>query len=193
VATDKKNAERLGAHLVFVDESGFLLIPNVMRTWAPKGQTPLHRHRYRREKVSVISGITVSPRRQRLGLLFDFHLDNIGAEEACKFLHDLLRHLRGHVIVVWDNGTPHKGKVIRELCRRFARLHLEAFPPYAPELNPDEGVWRHAKRKLANGRPDNVLDLMDSVLDAMIDLDHSPNLLKGCINHSEMPPFLLRP
>jgi hypothetical protein len=37
VAAHKKNARRLGAHLVFADESGFLLIPNVVRTWAPQG------------------------------------------------------------------------------------------------------------------------------------------------------------
>ena len=39
-----KNADRVGAHLVFVDESGFLLIPNLTRTWAPKGRTPVHGH-----------------------------------------------------------------------------------------------------------------------------------------------------
>jgi len=56
-----KKAQRLGAHLVFLDESGFLLIPNVRKTWAPIGQTPLFKHSYRRDRMSVISSITVSP------------------------------------------------------------------------------------------------------------------------------------
>lgn len=43
VAGDKK-AFVLGAHLTFLDESGFLLIPNVCRTWAPRGQTPVLHH-----------------------------------------------------------------------------------------------------------------------------------------------------
>jgi len=51
-----------GAHLVFVDESGFLLIPNVRRTWAPRGHTPLLRHRQRRDRISIISGLSVSAR-----------------------------------------------------------------------------------------------------------------------------------
>src|SRR5713226_4494540 len=56
LAADKKNATRLGAHIVFADESGFQLIPNVVQTWAPQGQTPIHRHRQgRRDKTSVIS------------------------------------------------------------------------------------------------------------------------------------------
>jgi transposase len=40
-----KNTAELGAHLVFADESGFLLIPNAVITWAPQGQTHIHRHR----------------------------------------------------------------------------------------------------------------------------------------------------
>ena len=42
-----------------------MLIPNVRRTWAPRGQTPIGRHRYRRDKISAISAVTVSPARQR--------------------------------------------------------------------------------------------------------------------------------
>ncbi|PYT25030.1 MAG: hypothetical protein DMG58_25055 [Acidobacteria bacterium] len=70
LAASKKNATRLGAHIVFADESGFLLIPNVVKTWAPRGHTPVHRHYYRRDKISVISGVSVSPKRQHLGLFY---------------------------------------------------------------------------------------------------------------------------
>src|SRR2546429_6370713 len=71
VAPGKKNAARLGAHIVFADESGFLLIPTVVRTWAPQGETPIHRHRQgRRGKLSVLSGISVSPKRRRPSLYY---------------------------------------------------------------------------------------------------------------------------
>src|SRR5207247_3548356 len=53
-------------------ECGFLLIPNVRRTWAPRGHTPIIRHRYRRDKVSAISAVTVSARRRRCGLYIHF-------------------------------------------------------------------------------------------------------------------------
>jgi hypothetical protein len=137
LAADKKNAARLGAHLVFADESGFLLIPHVAKTWSPRGCTPVHYHRQgRRDKISVISGISVSPRRQRLGLYYQLYFDNIGQEEVCMFLRQLLRHLRGPVIVLLDNSSTHYGKPLRQ----HRRLHIEHFPSYAPELNPDEGV-----------------------------------------------------
>jgi len=41
---------------------------NVVKTWAPRGQTPVLHHYYRRERISVISGVSVSPQREPLGL-----------------------------------------------------------------------------------------------------------------------------
>jgi transposase len=56
------------------------------------------------------------------------------------FLRGLLRHLRGPVIVLLDNSSTHRGEPLQRLLRQHSRLHLEHFPSYAPELNPDEGV-----------------------------------------------------
>src|ERR1035437_6347276 len=161
MAAHKKNAARLGAHIVFADESGFLLIPNVVRTWAPQGQTPIHRHRQgRRDKISVISGISVSPRRHRLGLYYLLFYDNIGQDEVCVFLRELLRHLHGPIIVLLDNSSTHKGAPIEQLLDQHQRLRIEHFPAYAPQLNPDEGVWALAKQELANSCPDDGDELI---------------------------------
>jgi transposase len=175
---------------VFADESGFQLIPTVRRTWAPQGQTPLIHHWDRRDKVSAISAITVSPRRHQLGLSLHVHPNNLTHVEVAVFLRDLLRHLRGQVIVVWDQGPIHHGADIVDLCRRFPRLHLEAFPSYAPELNPDEGVWAYAKRALANGRPLSVDDLFDDVLRVTRDVSRRPALLRAFIESSDLPSLL---
>ncbi len=191
MAAGKKNAARLGAHLVFADESGFLLAPLVARTWAPQGCTPLQRHRQgRRDKISVISGISVSPQRQHLGLYYLLYFDNIGQEEVCRFLRELLRHLRGPVIVLLDNSSTHHGGPLAKLLRRHPRLHIEHFPAYAPELNPDEGVWSLAKRELANGSPLDVDELMHDIIASINGLRTSPEKLRGCILQSDLPDFL---
>lgn len=191
MAPNKKNAARLGAHLVFADESGFLLAPLVVRTWAPQGSTPLVRHRQgRRDKISVISALSVSPRRQRLGLYYLLYFDNIGQEEVCLFLRELLGHLRGPVILLLDNSSTHHGEPLARLLRRHPRLHLEHFPAYAPELNPDEGVWSLAKRDLANGCPLDAPELMDTVIRSINQIRTSPAKLRGCILESALPPFL---
>jgi transposase len=191
VAANKNKAARLGAHIVFADESGFLLLPRVAKTWAPVGQTPIHRHVYRRDKISVISGISVSPKRQRLNLYYYLFYANIGQEEVCLFLrHLLLRHLSGPVIVLLDNSSTHQGEPLQELLRRNPRLHIENFPSYAPELNPDEGVWSQAKRKLSNSCPKDVDELMEDIIRSINEIRRSQKKLRGCVEQSELPSFL---
>lgn len=176
---------------MFADESGFLLIPSVVRTWAPQGQTPIHRHRQgRRDKISVISGISLSPRRHRLSLYYLLFFDNIGQEEVCRFLRELLRHLRGPVIALLDNSSTHKGGPVEQLQRQHRRLRIEHFPAYAPELNPDEGVWSLAKGELANSCPRDLDELMEDILRSINGIRSSPEKLRGCILQSELPSFL---
>lgn len=163
----------------------------MVRTWAPQGSTPLVRHRQgRRDKISVISGISVSPRRQRLGLYYLLFFDNIGQEEVSLFLREILRHLRGPVIVLLDNSSTHHGEPLARLLRRHPRLQIEHFPAYAPELNPDEGVWSLAKRDLAHGCPRDVDELTDAVIGSIDAIRRSPEKLRGCILQSDLPHFL---
>jgi hypothetical protein len=69
-------------------------------------------------------------------------------------------------------------------------LHPEHFPAYAPDLNPDEGVWSPAKPDLANGCPLDVDPLMDSVIGSINTIRNSPQKLRGCILESDLPHFL---
>jgi transposase len=78
---------------------------------------------------------------------------------------------------------------VGELLARTSRLHLVPFPPYAPELNPSEGVWSQLKSTLANGRPDTEAELMDVRADEICRLAASQSLLQGCIQQSDLPPF----
>ena len=151
----------------------------------------MHYHRQRRrDKVSVISGISASPKQQRLGLYYQLYFDNIGQEEVCMFLRGLLRHLRGPVIVLLDNSSTHQGEPLQRLLRQHSRLHLEHFPSYAPELNPDEGVWSLAKRALANSCPNDLEELVEDVIDSINNVRSSRQKLRGCIEQSELPSFL---
>ena len=190
MAAHKKKAAGLGAHVVFADESGFMLIPNVVKTWAPVGETPVIEHPYKRDKISLISGVSVSPKQQHLGLYYLLFYDNIGQEEVILFLRELLRHLRGEVVVLLDNSTIHQGEPIKELQRQLPRLHIEYFPSYAPELNPDEGVWGQAKNRLANGCSKDLEELTEDVMRAVNAIKSSPDKLRACIEGSEMPSFL---
>jgi len=187
VAPDKKGAQRLGAYLVFIDESGMMLTGTVCGTWAPRGHTPVVRSLYRHDKVSLISGITLSPKQHRVGLYYRVYQSNIRRPEVCEFLRDLLNHLQRHLVVLWDNGPIHKGDPIRAFLARHKRLHLENFPGYAPELNPDEGVWNSLKKSLANSSHRNKQELGKRVSSQLRRMQRSPGTLRACIYESELP------
>ncbi len=178
------------AHVVFIDETGYFLNPLVRRTWARRGQTPVldawGRHR---DKVSVIGAVSVLPAARRLGLYFATDpKDYFNAELVVKFLRDLLKHLRGKVVVVWDRGSNHKGPAIRRFLARDDRLTLEYLPGYAPDLNPVEAVWGWLKYgRLANFVPDDVHDLEDWVIEYLVPLKCDPDLLRLLWYGSELP------
>ena len=117
----------------------------------------------------------------------NFEIDNI---QVASFLRHLMRHLRGFVIVILDNGGCHKGEAIRAFLRRQRRLRLEPLPPYAPELNPDEGVWNQVRSTLSNGRPDNSSGLVQTLEETLSGISISPHKLRWCFHQSDLPPFL---
>lgn len=181
---------------MLIDETGLFLNPLVRRTWAPRGRTPVleswGRHR---DKVSVIGAVSLSPVTRRPGLYFATDPKNFfSADRVVAFLRDLLRHLRGKVIVVWDGGTNHQGEAIRALLRRNRRLRLERLPAYSPHLNPVEAVWSWLKyAKLANFVPDDVQELDDWVVEHLVPLKCDPSLLRRLWEGSELPFPALHP
>src|SRR5205823_8787949 len=66
-----REAWKRQAHVVFLDESGFALTPSVRRTLAPRGRTPILEAWDRRDRISAISAVTLSPKAGRPGLYFE--------------------------------------------------------------------------------------------------------------------------
>jgi transposase len=151
------------------------------------GHTPVLRHSYRRERISTISSLTVSPARTRVGLYVHFHPTNITGVEVIRFLRHLLRHLRGPVVLLWDGGPIHKRRMVQAFVQRRPRLHVHPFPAYAPELNPDEFVWTKAKHDLANSVPKNMGELTGSLRRSLRRTQRSQTLLWSCIFASDLP------
>jgi hypothetical protein len=190
LVADSKKAADERAHLVLIDETGLLLNPLVRRTWAKRGRTPVLEAwgRYR-QKVSAIGAVSVSPVAHRLGLYFATDpKEHFNGERVVAFLRDLLRHLRGKVIVVWDGNTNHRSVAVREFLSRNTRLWLERLPGYAPELNPVEAVWAWLKYgQLANFVPEGVPELDAGVREHLTALKCEPNLLRRLWDGSDLP------
>ena len=156
-----------------------MLQPTVRRTWAPKGQTPIHYSWDRRDRLSVISAISISAKRRKLGLCFSIQNSNIRDDDFEDFVAELLVHFPKGVILVIDRWMVHRSGV-RRLQQRFSRVDVEWLPAYAPELNPVEQVWNYSKySQLSNFIPDDI-DHLEDVLDtSLCHQSQQQNLLRS--------------
>ncbi len=161
-----------------MDESAFYLLPGVVRTFAPRGQTPVLRLPLTRDHLAAISGITQGGR-----LLLRVQDHAYKSADAVAFLRQLLRCLRGRVLVIWDGAPIHRSQVMKAFLASGAakRLRLEHLPGYAPELNPDEGIWAYLKRvELRNVRCQDLAHLDDELTRAVKRLRHKKHVIQGC-------------
>ena len=186
-----RRARRRKAHLVFPDESGFMLTPTVRRTLAPRGETPLLKSWDRHDRITAISAVTVSPDRRRLGPYFRLLPDDANAhgEDTVAFLKHLKRHLPGPLTILWDRSNIHdRSKVVRAYLARHPEIVTEKFPGYAPETNPDEMVWQHSKHaRLSNFTPEDTAELRAALIEELERVHRKPELLSAFIRHAKIP------
>src|SRR3972149_10631143 len=109
-----------------------MLQPPARRSWAPSGQTPTHYSWDRRDRLSAISAITVSPPRRRLGLYFDILDHNVITDDFEQFIAHVLRRLGRPITAVMDRYQVHRSAAKRLQARLGHRVRLEwvaGFPP----------------------------------------------------------------
>jgi putative transposase len=189
LAPGKKNAARLKAWLVFIDESGLLMSPLVRRTWAPRGQTPvLHQRTRSHQKLSIIGALCVPPSRDAVHLYFRLHTNaNINAPRTVAFLSQLDRQLAAPFVVVWDRLQAHRSATVRDFLLTHRHVRTVFLPPYAPELNPIEYLWGYLKMNpLANLPLFEAEQLTVQARFHARSIQHQPDLLKSFLQHSPL-------
>src|SRR3954451_8629025 len=138
----KKEARRERRALVFVDESGFYLLPGKVRTYAPEGHTPVLPEWQTSDHLSVMGGVTPEGRIYTL-----VRQESLNGLHTIEFLKHLIRHVGSRLLVIWDGSPIHRRAAVKEFLASDAGrgLRVERLPPYAPDLNPVEGAWQHLK------------------------------------------------
>jgi transposase len=179
LACAQKKAVDEGQVIVWVDQSGFYLLPHHVRTWARPGQTPVLRVPLTRDHRSAIAAITADHRLVMQTQTTAYHSTDVG-----RFLRLLLRKLQGNLLIIWDGAPIHRGQPIKDFLARGAarRIHLERLPGYAPDLNPVEGLWNYLKcRELGNVCCRDFAELDAALRRAKERLRHKHHVLRGCI------------
>ena len=170
---------------MWVDESGFYLLPARVRTYAPRGRTPVLRVPLTRDHLSVISAITPEGK-----LYLHVRERALRAPDVVRFLRHLLDHLPGKLLVLWDGSPIHRARAVTAFLAAgaAARLRLERLPAYAPDTNPDEGIWNLLKRvELANRCCRDLRQLRAELRSAVLRLRQKPHLIRACVRHAGYP------
>lgn len=157
--------------------------PTRVKTWAPKGQTPVLQYHFNWRQLSVIAGISV--RR----FYFRLFLGAIKGPQVIEFLHALGKQIPQPLLVIWDGVPIHR-------CAALVREHREALhgavqgaplPPYAPELNPAEYIWGHLKHhELPNQCAQNMTDLKTSTRNRLRSMHRRPSLVRMFWQQAEL-------
>lgn len=165
--------------------------PLVQRSWAPRGHTPVLVQRGRsRRKVSVIGALAISPQRRRVRAYFSVQPEaSFDGEHILRFLKQLCRTLGAPIMLIWDRLQAHIGEPVKSwLVRNRHRIRAKLLPAYAPELNPVELIWGHAKtHTLANFAPLEFHDLVMQAHLSVLAIGDDQPLLRSFLKHCPLP------
>lgn len=128
--------------LVFTDESGFYLLPALVRTYGPKGETPVLPHRAGRDHLSVMGAVTAPGKVYTL-----VRQKPLNGLHCIQFLQHLQREVGKPLLVIWDGSPIHRRCAVQDFITEIGdeKIIVEPLPGYAPDLNPVEWLWKHLK------------------------------------------------
>jgi len=175
LASAQKKALKEGLIITFIDEAGFYLLPGRARTYAPRADTPVLKPFLTYDHLSVMSGITMS------GQLYTLVRQRpLKSTDSVRFLKHLWHQLNKKLLVIWDGSPIHRKEVTRFMAEGGAKhIHLELLPAYAPDLNPDEGVWQQLKNvELRNVTCQSLPQLRRELDLAIMRLRSKPHLIR---------------
>jgi len=170
-------AKKEGASIFFADESSVRTDYHAGTTWAPVGRTPVVQSTGKRRSISMVSA--VSPRGE---LHFDIQDQGITAEDFLIFCKKLISDAGRPVFLILDNSQVHRAKILREYAKEEAggKLTLFFLPPYSPDLNPDERVWKNVKHdNLGRAAAKSTDDLTRFARIALAKLKSAPDIVRA--------------
>jgi len=182
-----REVEQKEAYLVFIDEAGFLLSPNVRRTFSPRGQASIIKTGDPHARISAIGALSISPTRKRLYFLHYLLPDNTNfhCDSVVRFVHEVNCRLAGPMIVLCDAFRIHCSKLMGTYLKRHPSVEIDEFPPCAPELNPVDKAWAYLKHDcLANYVPRNLVEMRKRLESEFRGLRRRQNVLRRCVREA---------
>lgn len=141
--------------IVFIDESGLSERPTRVRTWAPRGETPVIQFQFSWKQLSMIAGVTFTQ------FFFRLFPGSIKGPQIIEFLQSLRRQIGQPLLIIWDGLKAHRSRLVKSYLDGLdGEIVMDFLPPYAPDANPVEFLWAWVKRHaMANYCPNSFEEL----------------------------------
>ena len=171
-----RQAQQEKAEIWFGDESGVRSDYHAGTTWAARGKTPVVRTTGARYRLNMLSAVN-----RRGKMRFMIEAKGLNADVMCRFLDRLMAGQKRRIFLILDGHPIHKSaRLARKVTGFDGRLRLFLLPPYSPELNPDEGVWREVKgHRLGRAGIFSFADLKSKALGALRHLARRPDKVRA--------------
>ena len=147
----RKEAQKSGAKIFFVDEAHFRADADLRGKWGEPALVDSTSPRWG-EKACYYSGVCLESGEVEAMEIAGNSMEiagNSNAETSTAFLQQLRKNHPGPLVVIWDNGPAHRGEAIRSyLATPDLHLRLVALPAYSPDFNADEAVWDWAREEV---------------------------------------------
>lgn len=173
-------AKKEKAEIYFWDESGFRADAVHGKTWAERGQTPVVSRPGQRQGISAASAVN-----SKGAFWFATYRGGLTGALFVELLKGLMYRRKKPLYLVVDGLPAHKNKIVKDyVISTNGRLTLHFLPGYAPDLNPDELVWSHAKRTGVARRPlQKGEKLEERVHDQLQAIADNPKLVRSFFKH----------
>lgn len=165
-----------GASIFFGDEASVRTDYHAGTTWAPVGRTPVVSGTGARLSVNMISAISAHGHTH-----FSFLEGNMNSVAFIDYLTKLLHDIPGKIFLIVDGHGAHTSAATQTyVASTEGRLTLFFLPPYSPELNPDEWVWKNVKHDHIGRIAARTLDeLKKGVENAITRIQRFPEIVRG--------------
>ena len=172
----KKRADQEGAKVYFADEAYSRTDHHAGTTWALVGQTPVAEHIGAREGIGMISAISM-----RGEMHWMVYAEPMNSVLFTDYLGYLIDDVEGKIFLVADRARYHTSQeTALWLMDHKDRIELFFLPPYSPDLNPDEWVWKNVKHdniyRVVPQWPGHLFEIASQALRA---LWNAPDKIRG--------------
>jgi transposase len=136
------------------DEASLYLQATTRAVWAVRGQPPEVKLSADRDKTNFFGTLNLHNGQELV-----LRTEQMTGSASIQHLEQVLTaYPTQHIVLFWDRASWHKGALVREFLKEHERLEVIYFPVSAPEMNPQEHVWKAARQAVSHNHPPAKLD-----------------------------------